>query len=367
MSSIARAACATKRFNNVTLRQLRSLQRAYGGSNAPELLIFGDSNMVWTNWGEPDRRHLVDLIGEELGSDVTLEALVGPGYNPRMVMAFLSALEKCPAKPRVVLVPASVMMATSSWLSHPVLGYGRVAQELRESIKTGCPLSKNFDEPEDAEWEAYDKQPAPTLIGARRTIGELRLITNAVPTTRWQHLVRLRHMLEYYNAERLEKDSEGVGLIADMARMLADLRLPSVAYISPINFEVADKLMGATSRQHISHNADVIATTYRYAAGPLGTVVDATFACPGNEFSDPLHLTEAGRQRLAGMIASAVRSRLNPAHETSEERGLVIEDNFDPAAHYDRVTEAWRLLLGQDLHYGVFATGSESRPRPPLR
>ena len=38
----------------------------------------------------------------------------------------------------------------------------------------------------------------------------------------------------------------------------------------------------------------------------------------------------------------------------------MIEDNFDPAAHYDRVTEAWRLLLGQDLHYGVFATGSES-------
>jgi 27-O-demethylrifamycin SV methyltransferase len=38
----------------------------------------------------------------------------------------------------------------------------------------------------------------------------------------------------------------------------------------------------------------------------------------------------------------------------------VIEENFDPAAHYDRVTEAWRLLLGQDLHYGVFATGNES-------
>jgi 27-O-demethylrifamycin SV methyltransferase len=37
----------------------------------------------------------------------------------------------------------------------------------------------------------------------------------------------------------------------------------------------------------------------------------------------------------------------------------MIEDNGDPAAHYDRVTEAWRLLLGQDLHYGVFVTGNE--------
>lgn len=30
-----------------------------------------------------------------------------------------------------------------------------------------------------------------------------------------------------------------------------------------------------------------------------------------------------------------------------------------PAAHYDRVTDAWRLLLGESLHYGVFEHGEE--------
>lgn len=34
--------------------------------------------------------------------------------------------------------------------------------------------------------------------------------------------------------------------------------------------------------------------------------------------------------------------------------------NFEPAAHYDRVIEIWRLLLGDDLHYGVFTNGDES-------
>lgn len=28
----------------------------------------------------------------------------------------------------------------------------------------------------------------------------------------------------------------------------------------------------------------------------------------------------------------------------------------EPAAHYDRVTDAWQLLLGESLHYGVFDT-----------
>jgi cyclopropane fatty-acyl-phospholipid synthase-like methyltransferase len=40
----------------------------------------------------------------------------------------------------------------------------------------------------------------------------------------------------------------------------------------------------------------------------------------------------------------------------------VNDVSHDPATHYDRVTEAWTLLLGEDLHYGVFATGTETLP-----
>jgi cyclopropane fatty-acyl-phospholipid synthase-like methyltransferase len=32
---------------------------------------------------------------------------------------------------------------------------------------------------------------------------------------------------------------------------------------------------------------------------------------------------------------------------------------YGPAEHYDRVTAAWRLLLGDELHYGVFEQGDE--------
>lgn len=32
---------------------------------------------------------------------------------------------------------------------------------------------------------------------------------------------------------------------------------------------------------------------------------------------------------------------------------------YEPAAHYDHVTAAWQLLLGDELHYGVFADGDE--------
>jgi len=37
-------------------------------------------------------------------------------------------------------------------------------------------------------------------------------------------------------------------------------------------------------------------------------------------------------------------------------------EHYAPAAHYDRVTEAWGLLLGAELHYGYFATRQEPLP-----
>ncbi|MCZ7527877.1 MAG: methyltransferase domain-containing protein [Acidimicrobiia bacterium] len=38
----------------------------------------------------------------------------------------------------------------------------------------------------------------------------------------------------------------------------------------------------------------------------------------------------------------------------------MADPSYDAARHYDRVTRAWGLLLGDDLHYGLFATGTET-------
>jgi cyclopropane fatty-acyl-phospholipid synthase-like methyltransferase len=37
----------------------------------------------------------------------------------------------------------------------------------------------------------------------------------------------------------------------------------------------------------------------------------------------------------------------------------VSDATYDPESHYDRVTSAWGLLLGDELHYGLFASGDE--------
>jgi hypothetical protein len=65
-----------KRSSDLDLRQLRSLQRAYGNRAGPEVL--GDSIMYWTV-REPDRGRMFDMIGDELNSDARCMALAGAG------------------------------------------------------------------------------------------------------------------------------------------------------------------------------------------------------------------------------------------------------------------------------------------------
>lgn len=38
---------------------------------------------------------------------------------------------------------------------------------------------------------------------------------------------------------------------------------------------------------------------------------------------------------------------------------MTTTDGYDPATHYDRVTKGWGLLLGNELHYGVFESDDE--------
>lgn len=302
---------AVKKFSDVELRQLRSLQRAYSGETGPDLLVFGDSAMFWTLASDTDSRHMVEMIRDQLGGDVTFEALVGPGYNPRIVTAFLSALPGLASRPKVVLVPASVLMASTIWLQHPRLSYDLVGQQIRKAVHD--PKMRKVDRPDPNDFEDFDRLPAPSLYGARRTVGELRMIVSAKPETKWQQAVRTRHLMDYYNAERLEPDSVGVTLVGEMAAALAELGLPSVAYIAPINHQILKTTLGEGAVEHMKRNAEIVETAYLKSAAGLGTVVNATMDNPTTDFSDPVHLNDRGRHVLAKRIADAVRPILDQA------------------------------------------------------
>jgi lysophospholipase L1-like esterase len=299
------------------IRQLRSLQRAYRGPSGPEVLLFGDSAMFWYQLAEADRRNLGAMVRDGLGGDVEVHTVVGPGYGPRIVLAFLTALEKSPSRPKVVVVPTSLFISCTGYLAHPQFSYEVEAKALRQMIAEGDGSKRRLPRPTQDDWDRYDRLPAPSLYGARRTFGEIRLITGAIPasrvglpTTNWQRFVRVRHLYDLSNAEVLTPDSEGVHLAAELGSTLASMGLAAVAYIPPVDHESIRKVLGDDAIEHIRRNAELLERTFLEAGGAGATMVNSTFDCPAEEFSDPAHLTDKGRARFAAPLATAIRERL---------------------------------------------------------
>ena len=162
------------------------------------MLLIGDSAMVWTSRLDKDRRHLVQMLDDEIG-DAEMISVIGAGYNPLLVMTYLKAIERCVSRPKVMLVPTTVVEAMDVWRLHPQFGYAKESADPRPA-RSGAPRPKMGYVVTDDDWEAYDQLPTASLIGARRTMGEFRLLTKAVPSTKWQHLIRRRITYDMYTA-----------------------------------------------------------------------------------------------------------------------------------------------------------------------
>lgn len=294
---------------DLELRQLRSLLRAYSAEAGPDVLIFGDSHMYWAV-KEPDRRRTVDIINDEINADVRCISLVGPGYNSRMVMAFLSAFRACRSRPQVVVVPLTLLTSMSVLFDHPKLGLAKAAEGVRSAVDAWPDLPKSYEKPGDEEWVAFDQLLTPTLIGQQRTMGELELFVKSRAASSGQRATRLRHLMDSYNAEKLGPESPGIRLVGEMATLLRSMDLRSVAYITAVNYELADRLLGEGAREHIERNADVAVSAFLDSAGDSGVVVNNVVASRETEFSDPLHPNQQGRYRLARSIAEAIDAQL---------------------------------------------------------
>ena len=302
---------AANRFGDPELGNLRAIQRAYRGNRGPDILVFGDSTMFWTAPGEPNRRPIPELMATELGRNTTMMSILGAGYNPRILNAYLGALARCRSSPRAVVVPTSTVMAQATWLEHPKFSYVHAARAVNDAARLGQGFGTRVSSPGPDEWARYDAMPAHSLVGQTLTLGELRRIAAMRPTSRWQAEFRTRQLCEYYMAERLSPLSPGVILVAELSRILGALGLPSVGYISPLNFEAADRLLGTSVKPMLARDGEVVTNAFHRGLGERGIMIDAVVDHPESEFFDPAHLTHGGRYRLAIRIAGALRSLLD--------------------------------------------------------
>lgn len=273
------------------LEQQHRLLNAYAGPGGPEVLLLADSAVVGSGTESLDR-----LLSVEL--DRRVLSVSGPDYGPRVLLALLEALGACAGRPQVVLVPLTVVSAQTMRLADPVRGHALLAAQLRAA--SGSPRGHRPARPTAADQDAWDRLAGPSLLGARRTCGEVRLLEEVRPATPCQAEVRRRAVLDHQHAGRL--DGTGLAVVAQLSATAAALPGQVLAYVPPVDHEGAVALLGAGFDERFRANTtDLIAT---WAGTP---VVDASRSSPAGEFGPDERLLPAGRARLAGLLAAALR------------------------------------------------------------
>lgn len=304
----------------IEIRQARALQSVYSAPHPPEVLLIGDSAMMWVSVDEPNGRTLASMIKDGLPASTRIHALAGPGYNPRLITVFLEALATAPYRPKVVLVPSSLLLASRVWSSYPRQSYLREADDLRRIIAENDRTTRKLQRATPADWEEWDRTPAPSFLGARHTMGEVRFYIESTqlkrpqganPVTRWQQAVRIRRYVDSQNAEVFTPDAPGIQLIEEMGRQASKLGVPSIAYASPVNYTLMQTMFkNVDIPAHVQANVATLRTAYLGAAGAGHRVLDATLACPSEDFGDSHHLSAGGRAHLAELIAKDIRAVL---------------------------------------------------------
>jgi hypothetical protein len=316
----ARARRYRQAHDSPELASLRGLVRSLTDGPAPDVLYFGDSLTLFRAPYDADPTLLPEMIFAQLPGTTANLAIRGASYHPGMFRAYLSRMAALAARPRVIIVPLSIRVASAPWAYHPGYAYTDEIERIR-SIDPSTPWRKIRGAAiplDETRFEALDARVHEIAFGKTRTIGEFRLLLSGVARTATQRDVRVRNLVAFHHGERLDPSAGPIDQLRFFAAELTDLGVPVVAYQTPINHEYGERLFGPEFTHHVVRNQDVMLQAFREGDGGRAKVLETGLSLANDQFIDPAdgteHINQHGRKRFADAIAAATTAILtNPA------------------------------------------------------
>jgi hypothetical protein len=271
---------------------------------AVDVLLLGESTLLYVGPDEADQRSVGDLLVENLEPAATY-TVAGPGYGIGLHAEFVRLASSMPARP-VVVHTLYVRGTYPAFIDHPQYGHRRGLGLLRAAEATGARhLRAAHRAPTPEEYLAYEQVPYPTLVDERRVIGDF--------------MAPLRHDLEPGEPEHTRwlfefhyggsPTDEGLQAFTDIGRRLRDCGYPVVAFQNPVNVVQGCQVLGAEFGEWHARNERAVLDAYRAGIGDDAVILETSALWQPEDFVDPAleHLAAPARVRLAEIVADEVR------------------------------------------------------------
>lgn len=301
------------RLDNLEVRRARKMMRQLRESHT-DVLAIGDSMWAFTAPYDVDQRHLAGMLADGMGSDVSTYGVVGAGYNPNLIDAYLGLVQRGGFHP-LVIVPLTVRLVTMAWGEHPNYTY-RGAVAALNKMPGDIPLSrirKAVKPASAADFEAYDRLVI-TAFGETAPVGDFRRRLKRPEQFGLDREGREGLLYAFHHGEVVSHDAPHLEGVRRLGRRLADMGVRVVAYETAVPVERGEELHGPVFRTQTLSNQESVRTAFQAGFGGPVEILRTGTIFPSAEFIDPEdgseHLNAEGRLRLSELIVDATKRAL---------------------------------------------------------
>lgn len=271
------------------------------------VLYFGDSSVDFYEEGETDRRGILAMLDEML-PDSGVGSAANSGFTLPLFRDMFTLLQQPESRVRTVIICVNLGFLSPAWYMRPDPFYCQSRYFLRYNGVVGQAFYRPlvaFRAVSPVSYTQVDRDRTPLYFEDRRflTVGEMERFLDAAQDR--QEAGRTAAIATYMQPVTARNPS--VQALIDLVRKCRDAGIRPVPYISPINVEHGEKLLGPAFRKQTEHN---IAVLRKLLADEEIEPLNLAFDLPHEVFEKrhPMstHLIAAGRTYVAQRIKDAI-------------------------------------------------------------
>jgi len=281
-----------------------------------DVLYFGDSTLLMP-FGEVTTGEIL----QELLPDRRIGQVAHPAYGLDLFYDYAAYVDRHGGWSSTLVLPVNLRSFSPAWDMRPAFQFEKESRILALGLPWARLLFRPLDvfgffhpsisQQDFLDTPVYDGDVRVGKVRDFETLTAYEVLhedaENAYREVKLDDQETAQAMLTYHYMFNLEPDHRKLDSLVAVAELAAKNDVNVIFYITPVNVEQGERFLGRTFRERFADNIRVVQSTLDAVSSGNVTLLNLAFDLPAYDFTDLEHLTESGKEYVAGQIALAIQ------------------------------------------------------------